>query len=100
MSEVVLDMTNTRVKGLAIVVDSEQKLLGVVTDGDIRRMIAEGKLLRELTAGELMTTEPLTISETRMLGDAEDTMKSHQIKQLVVLNEQGQAVGVLDMYHT
>jgi arabinose-5-phosphate isomerase len=98
MSDVVLTMTNTKVTGLAIVVDEKQKLIGVITDGDIRRLLAEGRNLIEFTAEHVMTKKPLTISKEHMLAGAEEYIRDQRVKQLVVTSGSGLVVGVLEHY--
>jgi arabinose-5-phosphate isomerase len=99
MSEVILTMTNTKVTGLAIVINNEQKLLGVITDGDIRRLLTSGDAITNVTAEQIMTLKPSTLSWDSMLSAAEVILKEKQIKQIIITSESGKVLGTLDAYH-
>ncbi|MCS7005616.1 MAG: KpsF/GutQ family sugar-phosphate isomerase [Cytophagales bacterium] len=82
--------------GLAVVVNSTQEVLGIITDGDVRRAIANGneKNFFELTAEKLMNPSPKTIEQERPLAEAEEIMNQHSINALLV-TEQRKLVGIL-----
>lgn len=81
--------------GVAIVLDGK-KLVGIVTDGDIRRAVEANKeRFFELRASQMMTQNPKTIDpETRII-DAEELMDNLKIHQLVVADKNGEFVGIL-----
>jgi len=84
--------------GFALVVDAQAKVLGVVTDGDIRR--ASIKFQNDLftkTATDLMNKNPKTIEKTAFASRAAEIMKEYRISSLVVVDEQNQAIGILDL---
>lgn len=82
--------------GVAIVVDSEKKLIGIITDGDIRRA-AEHSMedFFKLKAGELITPNPHTVLPELRVFDAEKIMDSLKIHQLIVVNNKKQILGIL-----
>ena len=96
MDKVVMIMTNSRL-GLAIVMDDE-KLVGVITDGDLRRALAEGIELKSASAESMMSTAPITIQENAMVADGEELMRGAQIKQIIVRNDAGFVAGVLEFF--
>ncbi|TVR19326.1 MAG: KpsF/GutQ family sugar-phosphate isomerase [Balneolaceae bacterium] len=82
--------------GMVVVSDESKKLLGIVTDGDIRRSsLAEKENFINLKAAELMTKNPVTTFEMERLMDAETKMDELRIHQLVVIDEQQKVVGIL-----
>ncbi|WP_029032729.1 KpsF/GutQ family sugar-phosphate isomerase [Salinarimonas rosea] len=86
--------------GCVIVVDAESRLLGIVTDGDVRRHMANDLLSR--TVDEVMTKRPLTIGPDMLLGEALELVESRKVAALVVVRD-GRPVGlvhVLDLLRT
>ena len=82
--------------GMVVVIDTSKKLLGIVTDGDIRRSnLAEKENFMNLKAAQLMTTNPVTTFERERLLDAESKMDELRIHQLVVVDENNIVVGIL-----
>jgi arabinose-5-phosphate isomerase len=83
--------------GLALVME-DQKLLGLITDGDVRRAFDCEADVRAITAAQIMTRTPKTISESAKLAEAEEMMHVNKINSLVVIGEQGTVSGVLQIY--
>jgi len=96
MDQVIMTMTNSRL-GLAIVMD-KSKLLGVITDGDLRRALAAGIDLKKAEAKDMMSTAPISIQENSMVSDGEELMRGAHIKQVIVKNEVNQVTGVLEFF--
>jgi arabinose-5-phosphate isomerase len=95
LKNLILTMTEGKL-GMAIVVDSN-KLVGIVTDGDLRRAWARfGKLDGKVPA-DIMTAHPKTINPDAKLAEAEQQMMQHKITTLVV-EEATKVVGVLQVY--
>ena len=83
----------------AVFVTSESGLLrGIVTDGDIRRMLSSGKSLGEVTLAEAMTSNPVAIVDTLMAADALSLMQRHEITVLAVVGAQGRLIGILHLH--
>jgi arabinose-5-phosphate isomerase len=98
LKEVIVDMTQDQ-HGIALVM-KEDKLIGVITDGDLRRGMTRNDFdLNTFKAKDIMTQSPITASQHFMLIDAEEIMRKHQIKQLLVVNDFNIPVGVVDFYH-
>ncbi|MGB1181176.1 MAG: KpsF/GutQ family sugar-phosphate isomerase [Candidatus Puniceispirillaceae bacterium] len=96
MTEVILAMTEGRL-GLAIV-GTQQAFQGIITDGDLRRMLVQRAALDKLTAGEVMNVSPLTISEDASFGEAEELLIDAKIQCLLVTDSNGHLSGVLQIF--
>lgn len=94
--QTILEMTSKRL-GMTAVLDDTHRLLGIITDGDLRRMLERESETKHLTAKDIMTANPITISEFDLAVDALTCMRKHSITQLVVMNEQ-QYVGVIHLH--
>jgi arabinose-5-phosphate isomerase len=94
MSDALLTMTERRFGCLGIV-DGKGRLAGIVTDGDLRRHMADD-LLR-LTAGEVMTAGPKTIRPTALAAEALGYMNAHNITCLFAV-EEGRPVGIVHVH--
>ena len=82
--------------GAAAIVDDGSRLLGVFTDGDLRRKIEAGVDLRGLTAAELMTPAPRTIRDDVLAAEAVALMEAHRINTLLVVDAAGVLVGAVN----
>ncbi|NVK36946.1 MAG: KpsF/GutQ family sugar-phosphate isomerase [Gammaproteobacteria bacterium] len=96
MHSVIMTMTNSRL-GLAMVMQDDV-LIGVITDGDLRRALAEGVDLKVATAKQTMSLAPITIQEDAMVADGEEQMRSAHIKQIIVKNSEDCVTGVLEFF--
>ena len=96
MSEVIVRMTEARL-GLALV-HKDNLLRGIITDGDLRRMLVLGTNLSSTLAGDVMNDSPLTIREDEMMVVAEEKMLEARVQSLVVVDKKGQINGVVQIY--
>ncbi|MEI6947546.1 KpsF/GutQ family sugar-phosphate isomerase [Paraflavisolibacter sp. H34] len=96
LKEVIVEMTRKRL-GVTAVVDEGEKLQGIITDGDLRRML-EKEDLKPITAKDIMTANPKTISPGEMAVDALDVMRSHEISQLAVTEDDGTYLGIIHLH--
>ena len=78
--------------GAALVLDAQHHLLGIFTDGDLRRQVEKGADLRALTAAEVLHTNPRTIRSDALAAEAADLMERHRITSVVVLDPHDQRV--------
>lgn len=98
MTEAVIEISSKRL-GATIVADSSGRILGIVTDGDLRRGIEKwGKAVFDMKAGEVMTRNPKTISEDELAAKALSVMEEHSITSLVVPDEEGKARGIIHLH--
>lgn len=97
LKDVIVSMTQDQ-HGIALVI-IDQTLIGVITDGDLRRAMTRTDFdLNSLKARDIMTQNPITASQHSMLNDAEELMRDNQIKQLLVLDDAKIPVGIIDFY--
>lgn len=89
---------NQKNLGAVFICDDEGKLLGIITDGDIRRMLSLGRNIREMTLQEGMKTNPVAISSSLMAADALSIMQRHEITVLAVVDERGCMEGMLHLH--
>ena len=81
--------------GAAAVADAEGQVLGIFTDGDLRRLIELGTDLRANTALDVMRPHPKTIGLNALAVDAADMMEAHRITSVLVLDAQGHLCGAV-----
>lgn len=82
-------------QGLAIIVDDSGALIGVVTDGDVRRaMEVHRKNVFDLTATDLMTNTPVTIRPEKLVAEGVELMEKFEINKVLVVND-SKVVGIL-----
>jgi len=84
--------------GVTTVVESD-KLLGIISDGDLRRLLElRGKDALDITAGECMTRDPKTISASEFAASALAIMEERKITSLVVVDEQRRVQGIVHLH--
>ncbi|HRF11208.1 MAG: KpsF/GutQ family sugar-phosphate isomerase [Candidatus Accumulibacter phosphatis] len=84
--------------GMTAVLSPERRVIGVVTDGDLRRAFAMNLDLRTLSASDIMGREPRLIGPDRLAVEAVEMMEQHKINQLPVVDGMGIVVGALNMH--
>ena len=82
---------------LAVVVDADDRVQGVVTDGDLRRLIEQGRDLRALTAAEVASANPRTVGADALAVDAADLMEAASITVVLVVDEQRHLLGAVSI---
>ena len=82
--------------GASAVVDGEQKLIGIFTDGDLRRLVEQGADLRSLIASDVMHSAPQTVSADALAVQAAALMEHHRITSVLVVDEAGVLCGALN----
>jgi arabinose-5-phosphate isomerase len=81
--------------GAAAIVDADDRVLGIFTDGDLRRLVEQGSDLRSRVASDVMHVAPKTIGLHALAVDAADLMESHRITSVLVLDDQGRLCGAV-----
>lgn len=98
LTQVLMEMTRKHL-GMTAVIDANRHLLGVFTDGDLRRALDDdGVDLRGANVAELMTRGPKTIGADKLAIEAAQMMEKHQIHALLVVDEQQRVVGALNIH--
>lgn len=90
---------NKKNMGVVLVVDRGNKVLGIVTDGDVRRAIAGSQDIPRLSTAELMTASPICIDSTQLAADALSIMQTHEITALPIVAEDGELLGLLHLHN-
>ncbi|UCF93830.1 MAG: KpsF/GutQ family sugar-phosphate isomerase [Desulfobacterales bacterium] len=84
--------------GTTLVLTPQRILIGIITDGDIRRMVAQNKPIAELTVEDVMTLNPRTVSANSPAYDALNLMETHLITVLPVITPQRKIEGILHLH--
>jgi arabinose-5-phosphate isomerase len=82
--------------GASAVVDANKKVLGIFTDGDLRRLIETGTDMRQLSAQQVMHANPRTVRASALAAEAAELMELHRITSVLVVDEQGTLCGALN----
>ncbi|HXV12390.1 MAG TPA: KpsF/GutQ family sugar-phosphate isomerase [Burkholderiales bacterium] len=92
-----LEMSRGRM-GMTAVVDGAGRVVGVFTDGDLRRSIERETEMRSTRMGDVMTRNPRTIGPERLAAEAVEIMERNKVNQLLVVDDHQQLVGALNMH--
>lgn len=85
IKDVIVEMTKSRL-GATAVLDENNEIAGIITDGDIRRMLQKNDLINELTASDIMAKTPKIIEDDALAVEALEKMRSNNINQLLVVS--------------
>ena len=96
IKQVIMEMTSKRL-GATAVLNAAGDMVGIITDGDLRRMLMSGREIANLTAQDIMSVKPKTIDENAMAVNAFHLMEQNHITQLIVLKE-GRYAGVIHIH--
>ncbi len=97
LREILLEMTSKRL-GCTAVTDEEDRLLGIITDGDLRRMLGKTTRLDETRAEDIMSPSPKWVQPDTLAAKALGILQQHNITQLLVADEHGKYLGVLHLH--
>ncbi|MEM0492466.1 MAG: transaldolase family protein [Candidatus Thermoplasmatota archaeon] len=97
MKETIIEMTKKKL-GFVVVVDKKGKLVGCISDGDLRRAIQRSPNIFKLKAKDCMTKNPKTINEDRFAYEALALMEKHSITSLIITNEHQEPYGLIHIH--
>jgi arabinose-5-phosphate isomerase len=97
MKDVIYEM-NRKGLGMTCVVDAEDRLVGIITDGDLRRHMTDSLSIVERTAGEIMTRDPITVDRQMFAVEALNVMERRKITAVVVVDGGQRVAGVLHLH--
>jgi arabinose-5-phosphate isomerase len=97
LRDTILEITSKRL-GTTAVVDPDGRLLGIITDGDLRRMLEKQIDIHQVKAKDIMTTRPKTTRPDDMAAQALHLMRTNSITQLLVVDEQNYYLGVVHLH--
>jgi len=98
MKDVLEEMTRKQL-GVTGVIDEEERLMGIITDGDLRRMLIKYKdTLLKKTAQDCMTKNPVTIGQDDLATEALNIMEENKITSLIIKNREERIVGIIHLH--
>ena len=97
LNEVIVEMTSKRL-GVTAVISQEHKIIGIITDGDLRRMLNNHPNPNGVTAREIMTLQPKSIGINNKAIEALELMRSNSISQLLVIDDEDHYQGVIHIH--
>jgi arabinose-5-phosphate isomerase len=97
MPDVIHEMSSKRL-GMTCVVDRDRHLVGIVTDGDLRRLMSRTSNVLDLRAADAMTRTPITIAGSLLAVEALKVMETHKITAIVVVDRDGGIEGVVHLH--
>ena len=97
VSEALLEMTRSGL-GFTTVIDRDRRLMGIFTDGDLRRMLENDKNLKTTPVKEVMTRQCKTIPKTMLAAEALQIMNENKINALPIVDADGSLVGAINMH--
>lgn len=97
MRDVIYEMSRKGL-GMTCVVDSEAALVGIITDGDLRRTMAATPSVLDLTAADVMTRHPVVVPRTMLAAEALNVLERRKITSIVVIDESRHVEGVVHLH--
>ena len=96
LKEVIVEITEKRM-GVTAVINEKKEITGIITDGDLRRMLEKNNNLQSVTAKDILSTNPKTVSPSLLAVEALDVFRVNDISQLIV-SEEGKYLGILHIH--
>ena len=97
LEEVIFEITSKRF-GSTCVIDQDEKLTGIVTDGDVRRLVEKTKDIWNLTAKDVMSNYPKTVKIGTMASDALKLMTDFSIMQVIIVDDENRPKGIVHIH--
>jgi arabinose-5-phosphate isomerase len=99
MRDVIYEMSSKQL-GMTCVIDGDDTLLGIITDGDLRRRMERGGEILDLSAGDVMSRHPVSVARATLAAEALNIMEQRKITSLVVAEDglPSRVAGVLHLH--
>jgi len=97
MKDIIIEMTGKRL-GMTCVVDTNGVLSGIITDGDLRRLLEKTMEIKELKAKDILTSDPKVTSKDYLASFALQTMETYKISSLVVVDYEKKPEGIVHLH--
>ncbi len=97
IAEAIREITRGTI-GMTVVISPERRVLGIFTDGDLRRAILKNLDLQNLTVNDVMTRSPRTMGPEKLAAEAVEMMERYKINQIPVVDDDGRLIGALNMH--
>lgn len=97
LSEAVIELNNKNL-GAVLIVNDDNMLQGIITDGDVRRIVLANERIDDMELGSVMTADPITIDSNLLAADALSIMQRHEITVLPVVDDMTRLQGILHLH--
>lgn len=97
LDNVIYEISSKRL-GMTAVLDSDDQIVGIITDGDLRRMLSRVSDVHKVKAEEIMSPNPKTIIESELVVKALEIMRRNSITSILVVNNEGRYMGVIHLH--
>lgn len=97
LKEVIMSITKSRL-GATAVTDADKKVLGIITDGDVRRMLERVDDISGVRASDMLSVHPKTINTDILAVEALEILRKHDISQLIVINNKEEYAGLIHLH--
>lgn len=97
LNDVIYEISSKRL-GVTTVVNADGVLKGIITDGDLRRLMEKGENIFEISASEIMSKKPKTIDKNELAGKALQIMEQYSITSILIVNERKIPVGIVHIH--
>lgn len=97
LKEIIVEMTKNRLGATAVIAE-EGKISGIITDGDLRRMLEASSTLQSIKATDILSANPKTVLEDDLAVNALEILRSNDISQLIVTNKTNRYLGILHLH--
>ena len=97
LAQALIEITDKRL-GMTVIVDKENKILGIFTDGDLRRTLEKHKDIHAIKMADIMTQNCKTVKPSLLAAEALYKMKQHKITALLVINDENKLQGILHLH--
>ncbi len=97
LQDALLEMTSKRM-GMVVILDANKKVFGILTDGDLRRLLEKTTNLDDIKLESATTADPRTIPAELLAEEAIEMMEKHRINHLVVTDDKGHLLGALNLH--
>ncbi len=97
LNEAIIEMTEGRL-GLVVVLNTQNKIQGIITDGDLRRAMGKNNNFNQLKVEDAMSKNPVMVEQDMMLVEAEKMMIENKIKALIVVDKDRMLIGIVEIF--
>ena len=97
LAQALIEITNKRL-GMAVIVDKENKILGIFTDGDLRRTLEKHKDIHAIKMADIMTQNCKTVKPSLLAAEALYKMKQHKITSLLITDDENKLQGIIHLH--
>jgi len=97
LKDVIFEISSKKL-GITIVVDKEDKVVGIITDGDLRRLLEKKRDIFKTKAEKIMTKNPKIVEKNNLAAKALQIMEKHSISSLIITNENNNPTGIIHLH--